>query len=62
MIDTYLSALDLMPPGSGFRTVVVSGPEMPDDQRELLRKRSELLPGVTFLDFTGDLVDLHVGF
>ena len=58
VIDTYLRALGLMPPGSGVRTVVVSGPEMPDDQRELLRKRSELEPGVTFLDFTGDLVDL----
>lgn len=58
VIDNYLPAIAQMAGGGALKTVIVSGPEMPDDQRERLRQRAAAQPGIVFLEFAGDLVGL----
>ena len=58
VIDNYLLAIEQMANRHALRTVIVSGPEMPDDQRERLRRRAAAHPTIAFLDFVGDLVGL----
>lgn len=57
VIEKTLGALELMG-RNGLRTIIVSGPEMAEGRREVLRQRAAALPATLFLDFSNDLLGL----
>jgi predicted glycosyltransferase len=56
LLHNYLRGLALLPPDYSVKSFVVSGPEMPIEQRETLFQIAELLPNVQMLEFTDDLM------
>lgn len=58
VIDTFLRAFPLMAAEVRPRVVIVSGPEMATGEREGLKRRTWTLSGVTFLEFSGDMMGL----
>jgi predicted glycosyltransferase len=61
VIEKTLEALERMArpvERLALRTVIVSGPEMAREKREVLRRRAGALPEVRFLDFSNDLLGL----
>lgn len=58
LIDACLRSMDLLDRGRGVRTVIVTGPEMPEEQGARLRDLAASSPSVTILEYTSDLVEL----
>ncbi|NJM74579.1 MAG: glycosyltransferase [Acaryochloridaceae cyanobacterium RU_4_10] len=56
LLHSYLRGLALLPPHYPLKSFVVSGPEMPQEERERLFQIAELLPNVHMLEFTDDLM------
>lgn len=56
LLHSYLQGLALLPPNYPLQSFVVSGPEMPQEQRETLCQIAALLPHVHMLEFTNDLM------
>jgi predicted glycosyltransferase len=56
LLHTYLQGLALLPPNYPLKSFVVSGPEMPKEQRETLCQIADILPNVHMLEFTDDLM------
>jgi len=58
LVDTYLQALEQFreAPVQPARSIIISGPEMPDEHRQELRQRMQSLPTVELLEFSDDLV------
>lgn len=54
LVDTYLKGLETQL--SDWRSLIISGPEMPAHQRQQMQQRIEQLPQVEMLEFTDDLV------
>ena len=54
IIETYLAGLDRLPPG--VRSLIISGPEMPEPQRHRLVHACLNNPNVICLEFTDDLM------
>lgn len=54
LVDTYVRGLEAQP--SEWRSLIISGSEMPTDQREQIQHRVAHLPLVEMLEFTDDLV------
>jgi predicted glycosyltransferase len=55
LIQTYVQALQLMPIGARIRSLIVTGPEMSEAQRNILRQSALRFPCVSMLEFTNDL-------
>ncbi|THI84083.1 MAG: glycosyltransferase [Nitrospira sp. CG24A] len=55
LVRTYIQALQHMPVGAHVRSLIVTGPEMSEPQRNLLHQSALRFPSVKTLDFTNDL-------
>ena len=55
LIQTYVQALHHMPIGARIRSLIVTGPEMSESQRNVLNQAALRFPGVSMLEFTNDL-------
>ncbi len=55
LIQSYIQALQLMPRGARIRSLIVTGPEMSESQRNSLNQSALQFPGVSMLEFTNDL-------
>ncbi len=55
LLETYLQALQLMPPRARVRSLIVTGPEMSESQRNLLSRSALRFPSVRTIEFTNDL-------
>jgi predicted glycosyltransferase len=55
LVQTYIEALNHMPIGACIRSLIVTGPEMSEAQRNLLSHSALRFPGVKTLEFTNDL-------
>ena len=55
LIKTYIQALQHMPIGARARSLIVTGPEMSESQRNILNQSALQFPGVRMLEFTNDL-------
>jgi hypothetical protein len=58
IIENYVAGLPLLPPH--VRSLIISGPEMPESQRRRLRHACLHNPQVNFLEFTDDLMSYLV--
>ncbi|MGE0885450.1 MAG: glycosyltransferase family protein [Blastocatellales bacterium] len=58
ILSTYLDSLECSPPGPACRSILVSGPEMPQPQKEFLRRAAAKCPQTVFCEFTNDLMSL----
>lgn len=56
LVKTYLSGLGCLPSDRKIRSLIVSGPEMPQSQREELCEIAETHPQVRVEEFTDDLI------
>lgn len=54
IIDNYLHGLRSAPPAAHVRSLIISGPEMPEPQKAELQQRAAAFPGVAFREFTSD--------
>lgn len=55
LLTTYTQMLQHMPPGARIRSLIVTGPEMSEPQRNVLNQSALRFPGVSMLEFTNDL-------
>jgi predicted glycosyltransferase len=55
LLETYLQAVRLMPPGARIRSLIVTGPELSESQRDLLNRSALRFPSVRTFEFTNDL-------
>ena len=55
LLQTYTQTLQHMPPRARIRSLIVTGPEMSEPQRNLLSQSVLRFPGVRMLEFTNDL-------
>ena len=55
LLQTYLQTLQLMPPSLRIRSLIVTGPEMSESQRNLLNRSALQFPSVRTIEFTNDL-------
>lgn len=58
MVARYLTALTSLPPASGWRSLIVSGPEMPFAQKARLQQQAAGNPQVIFDEFSGEMMSL----
>ncbi|MDJ0705008.1 MAG: glycosyltransferase [Leptolyngbyaceae cyanobacterium MO_188.B28] len=56
LVDAYLSGLESLPPNQRPKSLIISGPEMPSDQRQQLFERANALPKAYIQEFTDDLM------
>ena len=56
LLATYLAGLASMPPGHRVHSHIVCGPEMAGAEREGLSQAAAEIPGVSFCEFTDDLI------
>lgn len=56
LLDAYLKGLEFMPAGHNTKSLIVCGPEMPDNQKMELYKSAERYPHVQICEFTSDLI------
>jgi predicted glycosyltransferase len=56
LVDTYLTGLEASTQKDRFKSLIISGPEMPAAYREQLRQRVGVLPNIILHEFTDDLV------
>ena len=55
LVQTYIQALQHMPVGARIRSLIVTGPEMSEPQRNLLSQSALQFSGARMLEFTNDL-------
>ena len=55
LLQTYTQALEHMPAGARIRSLIVTGPEMSEPQRNILNQSARRFPCVSMLEFTNDL-------
>ncbi len=55
LVQTYIQALQHMQPRARIRSLIVTGPEMSEPQRNILNRSALRFPGVSMLEFTNDL-------
>lgn len=55
LLQIYLQAVRLMPPSARIWSLIVTGPEMSESQRDLLNRSALRFPSVRTLEFTNDL-------
>jgi len=55
LLQTYTQALEQMPHGARIRSLIVTGPEMSEPQRNILTRSARRFPCVSMLEFTNDL-------
>ena len=55
LVQTYIQALKHMPQRARIQSLIVTGPEMSESQRDLLNQSARRLPCVSMLEFTNDL-------
>ncbi|MUG96380.1 glycosyltransferase [Scytonema sp. UIC 10036] len=60
LVKTYLSGLDLMPAEYNVKSLVICGPEMPEDEKKELYQVAQNYPQVQIKEFTDDLIS-YVG-
>lgn len=56
LVDSYLSALALLPAQNSIKSLIICGPEMPADQKQLVLQAAENNPRVHIGEFTDDLM------
>jgi predicted glycosyltransferase len=56
LVDSYLSALALLPSQNRIKSLIICGPEMPADQKQLVFMAAENNPQVQIGEFTDDLM------
>ena len=56
LVDTYLSAIALLPLGHQLKSLIICGPEMPADQKQLVYQATQSNPQVIIGEFTDDLM------
>ena len=56
LLQAYTTALQYLPHDSSIQSLIVTGPEMSEAQRTLVRQCAASHPKVTLLEFTNDLV------
>ncbi len=56
VVQQYVAALSHFPAGETPRSVLVCGPEMPEEQKALIHKAAASHPSLSILEFTGDLL------
>ncbi|MCU0523288.1 MAG: glycosyltransferase [Elainella sp. Prado103] len=56
LVQTYLDSLALMPTNMAIKSLIITGPEMADEQRYGIQQQVAANPQVGFLEFTDDLV------
>lgn len=56
LINTYLSGLALLPAQHNLQSLIICGPEMPEEQKNLLYKKACIYPQVKIKEFTDDLM------
>lgn len=55
LIKTYLEGIDRQDFPRNIKSVIISGPEMPDEQREELKQKAANNPQIKIIEFTDDL-------
>ena len=55
LVQTYIQALQHMQPRARIRSLIVTGPEMSESQRNVLNQSALRFPNVSMLEFTNDL-------
>jgi predicted glycosyltransferase len=55
LVRTYIQALSHMPNGARTKSLIVTGPEMSESQRNALNQSAQRFQGVRMLEFTNDL-------
>ncbi|MBF2066868.1 MAG: glycosyltransferase [Calothrix sp. C42_A2020_038] len=56
LVDSYLSALALLPIQNRIKSLIICGPEMPTEQRQLVFEAAKHNPQVQIGEFTDDLM------
>jgi predicted glycosyltransferase len=56
LINTYLSGLALLPAQHNLKSLIICGPEMPEEQKKNLYKTAHKSPSVQIREFTDDLL------
>ncbi len=56
LVKTYLSGLDLIPAQHNVKSLVICGPEMPEDEKSELYQIAQNYPQVQIKEFTDDLI------
>ncbi|BAZ10706.1 hypothetical protein NIES4071_25290 [Calothrix sp. NIES-4071] len=56
LVDSYLSALTLLPAQNHITSLIICGPEMPAEQKQLVFQAAENNPQVQIGEFTDDLM------
>jgi predicted glycosyltransferase len=56
LVDAYLSALALMPTDNNIKSLIICGPEMPAQQKQLVVKAAGNNPQIIIGEFTDDLM------
>jgi predicted glycosyltransferase len=57
ILSTYLAGLE-QSPLPNCRSILISGPEMPEAQKEFLQRAAAKFPQTTFCEFTNDIMSL----
>lgn len=58
ILSTYLYSLEGAPLSQPCRSILISGPEMPQPQKEFLRRAAGEYPRTAFCEFTDDLTSV----
>jgi predicted glycosyltransferase len=56
LVDSYISALKQLPAQNSIKSLIICGPEMPADQKQLVFQAAESNPQVQIGEFTDDLM------
>ena len=58
ILSTYLGSLEVSPLSQRCRSILISGPEMSQTQKEFLQRAAGKYPQATFCEFTDDLMSV----
>ncbi|MBE9166430.1 glycosyltransferase [Pleurocapsales cyanobacterium LEGE 06147] len=56
LVKTYLDSLELLQNGYKVKSLIISGPEMPESERKILLEMTKNYPGAIAKEFTEDLM------
>jgi predicted glycosyltransferase len=56
LVEAYLAGLALLPTSHNFRSLIICGPEMPQQQKQSLTQMAKQFPQVQLGEFTDDLI------
>lgn len=56
LVNTYISAIKLLPEQNQYKSLIICGPEMPADQKQLVFQTAENNPQVQIGEFSDDLM------